>query len=185
MKKKKKEDKSDAIDTIEQRKADPPFSWSLLTGKSSVSAHTELIYPSAAESGARSMASEKLLRACIDAWYHVRVAEVLAEGGAPHARDKDGQTPLHHASFNGDAKVCVLLLDAGADSNAVNDFSFTPLHYAASQGNEGVIKLLVERGAQLNPRAENGATPLRLARLRGQRIAEDVLISLGAREANL
>ena len=137
---------------------------------------------------ARAMATKangRLLRACSEAWYHVRIRELLAEGGSPHARDPDGQTPLHHSSFVGDAKVCELLLDAGADPNAVNSFTYTPLHYAAAQGNDAVVRLLVARGGEVNARSDRGTTPVRFAHVRGQRSTEDLLISLGARDAHL
>jgi ankyrin repeat protein len=80
-----------------------------------------------------------------------------------NARDKDGSTPLHCASWKGHVQVVKLLLDAGADINAKsqNDhYGDTPLH-AASHGNQkDVVKVLIERGADLSSRNKIGRTPL-------------------------
>ena len=43
-----------------------------------------------------------------------------------------GLTPLIVASAMGRTKVAALLLDKGADPNAVDANGFTPLHHAAS-----------------------------------------------------
>ena len=56
-----------------------------------------------------------------------------------------------------------LLLDAGADINAVNEADFTALHGAAFRGLNEVIKILVDRGAMINARDFRGRTPYRLA----------------------
>ena len=56
-----------------------------------------------------------------------------------------------------------LLLDAGADVNAVNEADFTALHGAAYRGLNEVIQILVEHGANINARDFRGRTPYRLA----------------------
>lgn len=47
-----------------------------------------------------------------------------------------GWTPLHLASYFGHKEAVELLLDHGADIDAVNDFGDTPLHKAAFVGRE-------------------------------------------------
>lgn len=47
-----------------------------------------------------------------------------------------GWTPLHLASYFGHKEAVELLLDHGADINAVNDFGDTALHKAAFVGRE-------------------------------------------------
>ena len=56
-----------------------------------------------------------------------------------------------------------VLLDAGAEINAVNEADFTALHGAAFRGLNEVVQYLVERGANINARDFKGRTPYRLA----------------------
>ena len=52
---------------------------------------------------------------------HLQIAEALVRRGASvHLADKNGATPLHMISEHSDAAIARLLLDAGADVNAVN-----------------------------------------------------------------
>ncbi len=68
------------------------------------------------------------------------------------SKDKGIQTtPLHLAAHRGYLDIVRLLLDAGADVNAVegNLSKSTPLHWAATGGHLKVTKLLVESGGNL------------------------------------
>jgi ankyrin repeat protein len=56
-----------------------------------------------------------------------------------------------------------VLLEAGADINAVNEADFTALHGAAFRGLNEVVQYLVEQGANINARDFRGRTPYRLA----------------------
>lgn len=56
-----------------------------------------------------------------------------------------------------------VLLEAGADINAVNEASFTALHGAAYRGLNEVIQILVDHGADIDARDFRGRTPYRLA----------------------
>jgi ankyrin repeat protein len=56
-----------------------------------------------------------------------------------------------------------VLLDAGADINAVNEGDYTALHGAAFRGLNEVIKILVDRGANINARDYRGRTAFRIA----------------------
>ncbi|BCS92331.1 MAG: beta-barrel assembly-enhancing protease [Metallosphaera javensis (ex Sakai et al. 2022)] len=62
-------------------------------------------------------------------------------------RDGMGNTVLHLAVRNGMEEMVRLLLDAGADVNAVNNEGHTPLYYAILSCNQGIGKLLLDRGA--------------------------------------
>ena len=56
------------------------------------------------------------------------VAIALIEGGADlDARNKDGNTPLHSASFLCYPDIVQALVDKGADKNARNNSGSTPL----------------------------------------------------------
>lgn len=77
--------------------------------------------------------------------------------------EDDGTTPLHCAAWKGHAAVAELLLDAGADVNALNQdghYGGTPLHAAAHGNQKAVAELLITRGADLTLKSCNDRTPL-------------------------
>lgn len=108
------------------------------------------------------------------------VIQALLTAGADHRLTTvDGTTPLMAAAGLGRAtfspglqrgkrspgaeEAVKVLLDAGADINAVNEADFTALHGAAFRGLDEVIQSLVDRGANINARDFRGRTPYRLA----------------------
>jgi ankyrin repeat protein len=60
-----------------------------------------------------------------------------------------------------------LLIQAGADVNAVDQVGRTPLHAAAERGQRELAAELLAKGARVNPRDEYGRTPLGLAEAAG------------------
>jgi ankyrin repeat protein len=67
---------------------------------------------------------------------------------------KSGKTPLVCASKYGSKDCLLLLVAAGADSNAHDEFGRTPLHRACEKGNRDIIGLLLSAGA--DPMSEDG-----------------------------
>jgi ankyrin repeat protein len=57
-----------------------------------------------------------------------------------------GDTLLMLAAYHGHAETCSLLLEKGADANALNDRGQSPLAGAVFKGYEKVVKVLVEQG---------------------------------------
>jgi ankyrin repeat protein len=104
---------------------------------------------------------------------------LLAAGASLDLTTDDGTTPLMAAAGLGRAtytpreprgirsqtaeQAVKVLLDAGAEINAVNEADFTALHGAAFRGLNEVVQYLVERGANINARDFKGRTPYRLA----------------------
>ncbi len=74
----------------------------------------------------------------------------------------EGFTPLHDASLNGKGKIARLLIEYGADVNAMSKYN-TPLLIAATYGNIDVAKLLIKSKADVNAKDGSGRTALTLA----------------------
>ena len=90
-------------------------------------------------------------------------ALLAADSRLVNARDKDGSTPLHCATWKGHAEVVALLLQAGADVHAQNNndhWGTTPLHAAAHANQAGIAQLLIDHGANVNATDQSGRTPL-------------------------
>nr|KAG5696437.1 hypothetical protein BaRGS_020974 [Batillaria attramentaria] len=78
-----------------------------------------------------------------------------------------------------------LLLDAGADVNAVDDSGSTPLHHALKKYRLDSVRYLLRRGALPGPRNNAGKTPLKVANQ--QQILQCVLafVQAGVRPHNV
>lgn len=76
--------------------------------------------------------------------------------------DNDGNTALHLSCRQGVA-LAELLLDYGANANAVNALGDTPLHQCARVGDVDMCRLLLWKGARMDIRNARRDTPLRLA----------------------
>ncbi len=59
-------------------------------------------------------------------------------------KNLDGDTPLHIAVLRSLYDEVLVLLEAGANPNAIGEMGYTPLHYA---DNQDIFKLLVKYGA--------------------------------------
>lgn len=75
--------------------------------------------------------------------------------------DVDGATLLHVAMNNGgDAISCLMLIDEGADVNAVDHAGRTPLHvlctFTTGLINEETVRLLSDNGADMNATDDAG-----------------------------
>jgi Ankyrin repeats (3 copies)/Squalene-hopene cyclase C-terminal domain/Prenyltransferase and squalene oxidase repeat len=95
---------------------------------------------------------------------------------------------LLQTASHGDLRATRLMLDRGADANAVDPLGRTALMYAAisDQLPLDVVKLLIERGADVNARSKHaqsgdtGLTALDLAKTRGETPIVALLIKSGA-----
>jgi ankyrin repeat protein len=90
-------------------------------------------------------------------------------------------TLLHDMAFTGDIPKARLLLDHGADINAIDDeYSSTPLGYAAHWGKREMLLFLIEMRANPGAAGTPWATPLAWARKKGHADIESDLRHAGA-----
>ena len=87
------------------------------------------------------------------------VAGCIESGADPHARDDDGNTPLHYAAREESSANVVLLLQQGVEVEIRNGDGRTPLHFAASSENPAVATALLEAGADVNARDDDPEPP--------------------------
>ncbi|MGH9760496.1 MAG: ankyrin repeat domain-containing protein, partial [Blastocatellia bacterium] len=96
------------------------------------------------------------------------------------AYSPDGWTALH-LNF-GHLDVAELLVERGADINAVskNKFTATPLQGAAVTNRIDIARLLISHGTNVSPRGEGGASPLHEAAGSGEVEFARMLLDAGA-----
>ena len=73
-------------------------------------------------------------------------------------------TILHIAARMGSVEDMRVLIDYGANVNAVGDLGYTPLHQAAMRGHVKAVRLLLKAGARRDIRNEFVETPADVAR---------------------
>jgi ankyrin repeat protein len=108
----------------------------------------------------------------------IETIRIFADAGvAADNADFAGFTPLIGAAFSGNVQAVKLLLEKGANVNAVSGDgsfqkvkagtialgNFTPLLAAATLGSPEMITVLLQAGADVNARDVRGMTPLMLA----------------------
>ena len=107
--------------------------------------------------------------------------EVLLSRGADLlARDRGGDSVVHHAVLMDQLELLESLLSIGADVNAANDRGQTALHLAAAAGSFETCRLLLDRGASVGAADAEGNTPLHLAAGGGSFELCEYLLFLGA-----
>jgi ankyrin repeat protein len=98
-----------------------------------------------------------------------------------NAREDTGVTALHHAAHRyAPVHAARLLIQHGAEVEAVTPEGYAPLHAAAANGNIPVIEVLLEAGASVDGWSKGAPTPLRLAVWYGHFESVQVLLSNGA-----
>jgi ankyrin repeat protein len=115
-------------------------------------------------SGGAVAVPSRVLLAAYTGQLEVLKSILAADKQAPHERDQYGFTALMWASLSGIVEAVDLLLDAGADVNAVNKRGETALHMACYAANHTVVQSLVTRGAFSSIRGRiDGFLPIHVA----------------------
>ena len=96
--------------------------------------------------------------------------------------DTQGNYALHIASRDGMSTAVQLLVDLGADTNAVNKHGQTPLHMAADREKNcpELCEILLKHAAKINAVDDDGNQPLHLTCNRGHTNTGSLLLSHGA-----
>jgi hypothetical protein len=97
---------------------------------------------------------------------------------------RGGFTPLQLACYFGHPDVVRLLLDNGADLEAVarNDMRIRAIHAAVASRNAAIVGILIEAGADVNARQQDDYTPLMAAAQNKDEAIEQMLRAAGATE---
>jgi ankyrin repeat protein len=112
-----------------------------------------------------------------------RVKELLhADPEVVSAWSPDGFSPLHLAVFFGHPQTARLLIQRGADIEAVsrNRMTVRPLHSAVAGRDRDAVRSLLDAGADVNASSHAGFTPLLDAAQNGDREIVDLLLAQGA-----
>ncbi len=88
------------------------------------------------------------------------------------SKDLDGDTPLLVMVWRKDRYAVNLLIEAGADVDAIGDMSETPLHIAILQEDLEIIEALLKAGAKTDIRSEFNETASERATKKGGEIAK-------------
>jgi ankyrin repeat protein len=81
--------------------------------------------------------------------------------------DAAGTTPLMHAAEAGSENLARLLLERGADKDAVNQDGLSALTLAATGGHAGVLQILLDAGARVDMTDPHSRAALTWAAQRG------------------
>jgi len=99
--------------------------------------------------------------------------ELIRLGASPRARNRMGAEPLHYAAVGNpgsrhwdpvaQAAVIDVLIDAGADPNAVDKRATAPIHCAVRTRCAAAVHVLLAHGADPRAKTRTGSMPLHLA----------------------
>ncbi|KAG1661213.1 Transient receptor potential cation channel subfamily A member 1 [Nymphon striatum] len=94
--------------------------------------------------------------------------------------DEDSNTALHLAALKGHFRVIKLLLNHGADIEALNCELWTALDCAAANGHLKSVRILLDEDAPIDPIDRNKTTPLHLAAKEGYANVVKILLDHNA-----
>lgn len=103
--------------------------------------------------------------------------QLLLRRARLNVRNRNGDTALRLAAFDGKLPFVQRLVEAGAE---VNMYGWSPLSYAAFNGHAPVVDYLLRRGAEIDAKTENGSTALMFAARNGHLAVVESLLKAQA-----
>ncbi|KAF6793448.1 37s ribosomal protein rsm22 [Colletotrichum musicola] len=102
------------------------------------------------------------------------VAMLLERGAALEPKDENGHTAILYAvCCEQKSGVLGLLIDHGADMNALDHHNWTPLDFAVGRGQSDAVRQLIERGADVSLETRAGETALQHAQALSKTLADE------------
>jgi len=111
----------------------------------------------------------------------VAVQTLLKDRSKEDVAGIDGTDALVWAATHNDLPMADLLLHAGANAKAANEFGATPLYAAAEHSDPAMTQKLLAAGADPNKALMSGETPLMIAAKRGNLETLRALLNGGAK----
>lgn len=128
----------------------------------------------------RSMNSRERLWWAVSENIPELVKRSIYEGGDINTPREDGLTSLHLAAARGFTQIVIMLLEAEANPNAMDDEKRTPLSYAIEAGHTEVAVQLLDYGANPSTPDVHGWTPLMWAAWSGNPDSVRILLEAKA-----
>ena len=104
---------------------------------------------------------------------------LLAHGPDVNTTQGDGATALHWAVYWDDHETAELLIHAGADVDAANDYEVTPLWLACANASGAMVERLLAAGADAKATLTTGETALMACARTGSVDAVEALLKRG------
>ncbi|RFU33013.1 hypothetical protein B7463_g3344, partial [Scytalidium lignicola] len=108
------------------------------------------------------------------------IVKLLLQNGFDVSAKQHGHTGLHLTATTNDTATMAVLLDAGANTEDLNQTQDTALHLAASTGSTLAVSLLLDRNAKKEVKNYWKRTPLHCAVVKGHTDTVRVLLKAGA-----
>jgi ankyrin repeat protein len=120
--------------------------------------------------------------------YHEDVSltqALLKRGADPNAMNLTGTSPLHLATYSGNAELVKVLLNHGANPNLANDKLETPIFGACRIDNKEMIFHLIKHNAQIEYPNREGKRPLEYCSNENKALFSFLHLSLGQAQDSL
>ena len=117
---------------------------------------------------------------------------LLSKGSQSNVVNENGATALyigmliqyetrwHIASQEGHLEVVKILIEHGAEIEAIYKDGYTPLYIASQNGRLDVVEYLISQQANINMSCHHGSSPLYIATQQGQLDVVNLLLQKGA-----
>lgn len=140
----------------------------------------KILLDNGADVNATASWGETALTCAVGRQSDLEIAKLLIARGADVNR-WGFEPPLTVAACEERVDLVRLLLDNGADVNAIDEAGYTALMEPAELGYSEIVNTLIAAGIDVNAREREGRTALSFARERHQTAVADILVRVGAR----